>query len=161
MPMHPAYKNYEITEDGRVFRHYKTRKPREMTRFTQYNGYQYTFINHNGERTTCYVHRLVLEASVGLCPEGMEAAHLDGNRQNNHISNLIWATKRENHAHKKLHGTWQGGENNPMALLKNKDIAEIRKLIQSGVKHREIAKMFGVSEFVISSIKRKRSYANV
>src|SRR5687768_4153912 len=37
-----------------------------------------------------YVHRLVLEAFVGTCPAGRQAAHLDGDRRNNAAANLAW-----------------------------------------------------------------------
>ena len=42
------------------------------------------------------VHRLVLEAFVGPCPEGMECCHWDDNPQNNHLSNLRWDTRSAN-----------------------------------------------------------------
>lgn len=43
-----------------------------------------------------YVHRLVLEAFVGPCPDGMECCHYDDDPSNNHLSNLRWATRNEN-----------------------------------------------------------------
>lgn len=52
-----------------------------------------------------YVHRLVLEAFVGLCPVGYEAAHEDGKYHSNVLSNLKWKTKLENEADKVRHGT--------------------------------------------------------
>src|SRR5699024_6464865 len=42
------------------------------------------------------VHRLVLEAFVGPCPDGMEACHWDDDKTNNHVSNLRWATQSDN-----------------------------------------------------------------
>src|SRR5271167_2615180 len=38
------------------------------------------------------LHRLVLLAFVGPCPEGMECRHLDGNHLNNRLGNLEWNT---------------------------------------------------------------------
>lgn len=35
-----------------------------------------------------YIHRLVYEAFVGPIPEGMTIDHIDGNKVNNHLSNL-------------------------------------------------------------------------
>jgi hypothetical protein len=52
-----------------------------------------------------HVHRLVLEAFVGPCPAGRQAAHRDGNKLNNSVGNLRWATPRENNADKLRHGT--------------------------------------------------------
>ena len=52
-----------------------------------------------------YVHRLVLEAFVGPCPEGMEACHNDGNPSNNHVNNLRWDTQSENMNDRVKHGS--------------------------------------------------------
>lgn len=42
------------------------------------------------------VHRLVLEAFVGSCPEGMQCCHWDDVPTNNRLSNLRWDTPAEN-----------------------------------------------------------------
>lgn len=52
-----------------------------------------------------YIHRLVLEAFVAPCPDGMEACHNDGDRTNNHISNLRWDTRLGNCQDIIAHGT--------------------------------------------------------
>lgn len=58
-----------------------------------------------GRRCARLVHRLVLEAFVGPCPEGMECRHLDGNPANNRLDNLCWGTRRENCEDAVRHGT--------------------------------------------------------
>jgi HNH endonuclease len=46
-----------------------------------------------GSRKACYVHRLVLEAFAGPCPEGAEPRHLNGDRADNRWpQNLEWVT---------------------------------------------------------------------
>ena len=42
------------------------------------------------------IHRMVLEAFVGPCPEGMETLHYDDNPENNSLENLRWGTRSEN-----------------------------------------------------------------
>ena len=42
------------------------------------------------------VHRLVLLAFAGPCPDGMEALHLNGNPRDNRLRNLRWGTRGEN-----------------------------------------------------------------
>lgn len=50
---------------------------------------------HMGDRHHA-VHKLVLEAFVGLRPAGMVACHLDDNPENNRLDNLEWKTQAEN-----------------------------------------------------------------
>ena len=54
-----------------------------------------------------YVHRLVLMAFRGVCPEGMQGCHNDGNPSNNELSNLRWDTAKANQADRARHGTHQ------------------------------------------------------
>lgn len=56
------------------------------------NGYLYVSVGN----TRRLVHRLVLEAFVGPCPEGMECCHNDSNRTNNRVENLRWGTRFDN-----------------------------------------------------------------
>lgn len=68
-----------------------------------------------GKGNSRQVHQLVLEAFVGLCPEGHEVLHLDHNPANNKLSNLKYGTRSENikmdyaagrrHAHPGLAGS--------------------------------------------------------
>src|SRR4051794_38431819 len=52
-----------------------------------------------------FIHRLVLEAFVGPCPDGLECRHLDGDPGNNLLSNLKWGTRLENFQDSVKHGT--------------------------------------------------------
>jgi hypothetical protein len=51
------------------------------------------------------VHRLVLLAFVGPCPDGFEACHNDGHPDNNILANLRYDTHLGNMADKDRHGT--------------------------------------------------------
>lgn len=53
-------------------------------------GYYRVNLYKNGDRHTRLVHRLMLVAFVGPCPEGYEALHVDGQPTSNTISNLSW-----------------------------------------------------------------------
>lgn len=64
-------------------------------------GYLRVGLPHADKR----IHRLVLEAFVGPCPEGMEACHNDGNPANNHLGNLRWDTPSANNYDQVRHGT--------------------------------------------------------
>lgn len=63
-------------------------------------GYIYVNLRKNGERVTRLVHLLV---AYNFCPNGHYKEfvhHIDGNKQNNHASNLVWVTEAE---HRKCH----------------------------------------------------------
>lgn len=93
-----------------------------------------------------YVHALVLETFVAPRPTGMQARHLDGNRDNNHIRNLAWGTPTENNADKVRHGTETRGERNPMARLTSGAVAQMRsEHAVSGESYAALGKRFGVS----------------
>lgn len=68
-------------------------------------GYLFVTFSRGAERHMRKVHRLVLEAFVGPCPEGMEGCHNDGDKTNNQISNLRWDTRSANAKDRVKHGT--------------------------------------------------------
>lgn len=107
------------------------------------------------------VHRLVLEAFVGPCPIGMEAAHLNGIRSDCRVENLLWCTRKENHSHKIRHGTAQRGSNHPGAKLRDCEVAEIKRLVASGCKAVDVARRFSALQTTISNIKHGRSWTHV
>lgn len=62
------------------------------------NGYLQVGLSGETSRRA-YVHQLVAEAFIGPRPPRMVINHRDGNRQNNHLSNLEYVTHRGNSAH--------------------------------------------------------------
>jgi HNH endonuclease len=91
------------------------------------------------------VHRLVLEAFVGPCPEGMECRHLDGNRTNNRLDNLAWGTRIENHEDMKRHGTRPTGSRHHKAKINESDIPEIIRMRSAEITLQSIAERFGIT----------------
>ena len=99
-------------------------------------------------KKTKSVHHLVASTFLGPRPEGMDIRHLDGNRENNAITNLAYGTRSENlrdgyllydgrHASKKLSAS---------------DVREIKRLLREGIMQKEIAPLFGVAKNTISNI---------
>ena len=106
---------YEVSDQGRVrssdrtvhckngrTQRYKGRvlKPRKSR-----DGHLRVYLCREGKPRNKSVHRLVLEAFVGVCPEGMECLHADGNPENNRVANLRWGTCSENALDSVNHGT--------------------------------------------------------
>lgn len=63
------------------------------------NGYYSVTLYKNGQRKTYLVHRLMAETFLSNPCSKRTVNHKDGNKINNKISNLEWATYSENHKH--------------------------------------------------------------
>lgn len=104
------------------------------------------------------VHRLVCAFFHGSKPTPFhQVAHGDGNRCNNRAENLRWATSKENHADRRLHGTDATGERNGRAVLNEDAVREIRR----SPKHRgvcqSLAAKFGCSVGTVNIVRQRNS----
>lgn len=124
------------------------------------NGYLAVTLAQSGKKNRrASVHVLVLEAFVGPRPARMHGCHLDGDRRNNRLENLRWASARENNAHKFAHGTTQRGERAGTAKLTARDVAAIRRLLRAGHSAQRIARRYGVHRNSILNIKIGKTWA--
>lgn len=71
-------------------------------------GYLVVSLYKDTKQVDKLVHRLVLEAFVGICPKGMECCHDNGKQQDARLSNLRWDTPSNNNKDKRQHGTNRG-----------------------------------------------------
>lgn len=113
------------------------------------------------KRYTVRVYRIVLEAFIGPCPEGMEACHKDGDSNNNILSNLRWDTRKNNHLDKVKHGTDPRGERNPNAKLSDEDVVDIRAKRASGVPRKVVAKEYGIDEHHVKQISGRKCWKHI
>ena len=115
-----------------------------------------------GRPYTRKVHRLVLEAFIGPCPEGMEACHdPDRTITNNHLHNLRWDTHKGNCADKKRHGTSQHGERHGMAKLCEKDVLDVRRRLALGESQKAVAVFYGVRPGTIGFIAARKTWSHI
>lgn len=89
---------YAVSDHGRVARVAAGQgaRPGIRRQSTHPNGYRQVALSKGNRVTTKKVHRLVLEAFVGPCPDGLEGCHEDDNPSNNHLANLRWDTHQAN-----------------------------------------------------------------
>ena len=108
------------------------------------------------------VHRLVLEAFIGPCPDGMEGCHEDGDPTNNALTNLRWDTPKGNKADSFRHGTVAIGERHGKAKLTAEIVRAIRDEFATGtVTQTELAKKYGVSRGTIQFVIARKVWAHV
>lgn len=95
---------YEVSDAGQVRSIARRdtrgayRPGRLLAQSTKERGHLAVSLWWGNRRRLIGVHRLVLEAFTGPCPDGMEACHYDGDAKNNHLSNLRWDTRVANAA---------------------------------------------------------------
>lgn len=121
---------------------------------TNNKGYIAVTLCSDGMQRPALLHRLVLEAFDGPCPDGLETRHFpDRDRRNNNLSNISYGTGIQNWEDRYVHGTDQCGEKNHQAKLNAESVVRIRELYATGMYlHKEIAKMFGVTRKAICLI---------
>jgi hypothetical protein len=94
--------SYQVSDHGRVRsinrRDIRGRalKGRMLKRRPLPNGRPRVSLALGGKTVDAYPYRLVLEAFVGPCPDGMEALHRDDDFNNNFLANLRWGTRTDN-----------------------------------------------------------------
>jgi YesN/AraC family two-component response regulator len=80
--------------------------------------------------------------------------HLDGNKENNTLSNLEWSSHEENMAHAGKANLMRFGQRHGGAKLSDADIATIREQYASGISPTELAKRFAVSVSYMGQVAR-------
>ncbi len=160
----PGFKRYRVSNLGRVFScNYKgSSVPKLLTPTLGMDGYlKIGLYRTSGERKSMRLNRLVLLAFCGAA-KGRQAAHLDGDKENNFLGNLQWATSLENHAHKRRHGTHQAGVLNSRAKLSEKDVLTIRRLYASGrLDGVQLAKRYKTPHTNIYSILNRKNWKHI
>jgi hypothetical protein len=84
----------------------------------------YKHVNIN--KKTYLVHRLVADAFISKVDDKIFINHIDGIRDNNHISNLEWCTKKENSHHAVKTGLIKSGRFKDLSDFDKSKIIEMR-----------------------------------
>jgi hypothetical protein len=124
----------------------RVRHPKHMLRLGSNNrGRLQVTLSKNGVTKRFLVHRLVLAAFAGPCPEDHDGLFRDGNPAKCELDNLRWG--------------FRGTESREEPKKITVDVVlDIRASTESG---RALGRRYGVSQATISHIKTKKSWTNV
>jgi len=129
---------YEVDKYGNVysldrFDGYANRKGRKLKIDLNSANYGRVTLSKQGKTERFLVHRLVYESYYGEIKNGLQVHHIDENKLNNSINNLMLVTQRENnHLSRESLGY----------KLTRDDVDEIRK---SNMTTRQISDTYGIS----------------
>lgn len=170
----PGFSRHCIGDDGSVWSSLRTSGRKYMYPWRKLHGcrvdkwgrIRVLILGDDDKYHSIFVHRLVLEAFVGPCPDGMECCHdPDYNPSNNRLENLRWDTRKANMEDAKRHGRREGcnlpGEQNGHAKLTEQQVIEIRRLASLGVKPKVIGEQFVVKRGVVYGIIGRRTWKHL
>ena len=131
-----GFENYAVSNQGRVKRidTQLIMSPRKHKR----DGYWLVNLYKESKYTTKPVHRLVMDAFVGLRPKGLVTRHLNGNGYDNRLENLAYGTQQQNRRDQWLHGT-----NGPK--LTPELVRQMRRDHANGMSQYQLAEIYPVN----------------
>lgn len=97
---------YQVSNLGNVrsLNYNGTHKIKEMAHQLMRKGYLRVHLSKNNKSKRISIHRLVAETFIPNPNNLPQVNHIDGNKQNNCVSNLEWCTNLENQRH-----AWNNG----------------------------------------------------
>ena len=97
-PVEGTNGKYDVSNFGRV--RTNSQRPGLLTLTKQASGYLYAMVElSTGKPKNCRVNRLVAQHFLPNPDNLPEVNHIDGNKENNHVSNLEWCTRSHNVKH--------------------------------------------------------------
>lgn len=157
---------YMISNHGDVLNlNYKrSRRPGLITPSTNQLGYVSFGLTKNKKRHYFYAHRLVAEHFISKQPGFDEVNHLDGDKTNNHYTNLEWCTRSQNVQHSYDNGlkSTPSGTKHNRSKLSEKDVLDIRYYFDSGILTiYDLSKKYEVCKTTIYSVVKRKTYKTI
>jgi hypothetical protein len=152
---------YQINKSGQIWSKYKNEW---MNVREGKDGYMtLNLVTNDNKYRTCSVHRLVLATfSPTENIEMLQVNHKDGNKKNNHLSNLEWVTPQENIAHSwKMGLAHHIGESHGRAKITEEQAQVIIELLGEGKKQTEIMEIINCSKNTVCKIAQGRTWKHL
>lgn len=126
-------------------------------------GYWRVWLYEGGVRKERSLHRLVALTYLPNPDNKPQVNHIDGDKENNSVTNLEWCSNSENKEHARIHGLCSAprGEKQHLAKLTREIVSEIRAryLPRCPVNgSRALAREFGVAQSTVSNILRNKTW---
>jgi hypothetical protein len=151
---------YEITSDGRVW---SCKNSKYLVPVKMANGYLKVNLYYEGKPKLTSIHRLVAISYLDNPKNKPTVNHIDGNKENNNILNLEWATYSENQKHAFNNGLKKGrkGEKHHLCKLTEQQVSIIKYAVSFGTKQRHLVKIFNIKPAQISRIVNNKRWTHI
>lgn len=146
----PGFPKIEVSNYGKI-RDSMSKKPRKTP--IGKRGYPNFSYWTDGKLRLLTVHRCVAIAFLDNPNNKPQVNHIDGNKENNHVSNLEWATSKENIIHARNTGLHVSDGDKPVVQITKTGLV-LAKFKSASQASRET----GVSRSCICNVCNKRVY---
>lgn len=159
------FENYFACDNGEVYRLINGHEKRIYGWIDSPNkprhGYVKIGLYKNGKRYIKKLHRIIAETFIDNIENKKEVNHKDGNKRNNNVNNLEWATCKENQNHAfKIGLNKHIGINHNFNKLSEENVINIRINYKIGIA-RELANKYNVSIQTIYDIIRHKTWKHL
>jgi hypothetical protein len=148
----PEYTDYEVNEFGDL--RWKKNGKLKVKIITPAGYVKYRVTKARRYRLA---HRMVASAFIPNPENKPQVNHLDGDKWNNHVSNLEWCTNEENWAHALATGLWTETLGQRQRILSEDQVQEIRDL-RGKMRQKDIANLYGVSQTTVTNIQTGKAW---
>jgi len=127
------------------------------------NGYLVVKLHVNGRVVDRRLHRLVGETFIPNPENKRTINHKDGDKTNNNVSNLEWATHKENIDHSISTGLskWARGIDTGSNIYTEEQVHEVCRLLEDGKQPAEVANIMNVSVTLPRNIKYNNKWKHI
>jgi len=151
----PFAPKYLVNEYGQVY----STKNKIILKTTMVRKYHRVSFIVDGKDKAYLVHRLVAIVFIENPENKPEVNHIDGNQNNNHVSNLEWVTREENQQHAFSLGlNTNKGEKNGRALMTPEQAVEIYKFMLAGASTNDAVLKYGFDRSTLRNIRIKKNW---
>lgn len=167
---------YQVSNHGRIKR--KRRKNKTKRREAGYfwasekilnikpntDWYPILTVRIDGVKSLFYIHRLVAKCFIPNPENKPQVNHINGNKKDNHVTNLEWVTSSENRLHAHRIGLKNNrGEKHSRHVLTESQVLLIRKEFSDNpnLKKAHIARQYKVTKSTIRALLNRKSWKHI
>jgi len=118
-------------------------------------------LRHNNVVRRFYIATLVAEVFLGPRPKGITINHKDGNKLNNHHTNLEYISMRENFSKAVTLHLHRHGEDHPCVKLTESQVKEIWQRFKNGERQKDLAETFGVNKSTLQALFKGKTWKHL